>query len=796
MSLIEYAVSHKDVVVILTLAGEEDAFASESDLIRQQLQESKAVSARQERVLRPADEAEMPSIVVHRLFKSVDREGAGATIRRYGDYYRELSEKNADIPQKAHRAEFSQEFEKSYPFHPELLLALDKKVSTIPSFHRTRGALRLLAMCVRALWKTKPENTYAIHPYHLDPADTDMVEDLTGRLDRPRFKQVVEADIVSKLKGSRAHAQEIDSAYPAPYAQRLGTTVFLHSLSQGIATGLTPSELNMAVLTPSEQRGDDPAVVQRALERLYDTAWFLEYDGHRYRFKTEPSLNKIVADEMVQVGASKGKAEVERRIRQIWKKGYLQTKYFPDAPVEVDDDAELPKLVIMHFDAVSVEAAEDEPPDLVRRIARFKGTDESFRRYQNNLVFLVADRDNIDNMVDQNRRYLAIHRILGDADRMAAFNEEQVKKLREMAEAAELEARVAITRAYRYLYYPTSDAPKAHDFLRRETLPPQDQGEVEQDQTNVVLRVLKDLKKVLTADEEMLSSQFVRSKVWGQNRTEMTTEELRREFFAQPGMRLLLDVGQLKKTIAHGVKQGIWIYYDASEQFAYDKDSPPRTYEIGDESILYTPEEGKRLQLRIRGKWKEEGGDVTPLKTCPVCGNPQDQCTCGKDVEPGRTPGKLVAEGSPNKAFTSIADQCKEHGVENVAEVYVSIDGTGASAGNDLRTLALIVPQLGKGSFGVELKLLTAFGKAPQEEVLDLRYSGGWDRYKRIRAVVDDFSKEAESPKVEARLSMRFHPPLPVSGAQYSGYPGIFAALEIDRLRLEVVPAPEKVKPK
>ncbi len=165
--------------------------------------------------------------------------------------------------------------------------------------------------------------------------------------------------------------------------------------------------------------GDEPAVVNKVLERLADKAWFLEYDGHRYRFKTEPSINKIIADETVQVGPSKAKLEIEGRIRQIWKKGYFKPVYFPVEAADVDDDADLPKLAIMHFDAVKVKANDPAPHDLVRKIYEYTGTLESFRSYQNNMIFLVADADQVENMVEVARRYLAIGRIVGDAGRMA-----------------------------------------------------------------------------------------------------------------------------------------------------------------------------------------------------------------------------------------------------------------------------------------------------------------------------------------------------------------------------------------
>jgi hypothetical protein len=166
-------------------------------------------------------------------------------------------------------------------------------------------------------------------------------------------------------------------------------------------------------------------------------------------------------------------------------------------------------------------------------------------------------------MVEIAQKHLAINRILSDRDRMNEFNDEQQNKLKGMQEASELDLRIAITKAYRYLYYPSADT---QGNLARETLPAQEQGDVEKDQTTVLLRVLRQLDKVLTAEEQPLAAAYVKAKTWQANRASMTTEELRRAFSQRLGMRILLDVNKLKTTIKDGAKQGTWIYFDSAEQ--------------------------------------------------------------------------------------------------------------------------------------------------------------------------------------------------------------------------------------
>lgn len=794
MSLLEFSASKERCLVVLTLAGETDAFAKETEFVRQKLAETLQISARQERVLTPTTENEVYSIVTHRLFKSVDRGKAKSTLERYARYYAEMAERNAELPQKCLRAEYVQELTTAYPFHPELLSTLSLKTSTIPNFNQTRGALRLLAYVVRNLWEKKQDGTWLIHTHHLDLSHAGIADDLTSHLDRPNFKQVIEADIVSSNAGIFAHAQELDqpliSSKKPPYATRLGTTIFLHSLTQGIASGVDPADLMLSVLEPADGKGgDDPAVVARSLERLTDQAWFLEYDGHRYRFKTEPSINKIIADETLQVGTSKAKTELETRIKQIWKKGFFQPVYFPVQSADIDDDAGIPKLAILHFDALKVKAGSPKPADMIRKLYDYKGTQESFRTYQNNLMFLVADEEQAENMINVARRYLAIGRIVGDADRMNAFNKEQKEKLKVARDTAELDVRVAITKAYRYLYYPSTDAPKADSYLRRENLPAQEQGDVDKDQTNVILRVLSALKKIQTADDEILPAQYVKSKAWDLNQESLSTGDLRRAFARKIGLRMLLDIHQLRKTIQNGVQTGVWIYYDARDEFGYDKDSPPPVFEISDETHLYLPEAAKKIAMRIKGKWtpprdgEASGKPRVEEALCPVCGKPESQCICG--VGKNQRPAKLAGDGAVLQAFQQIVDAGTEHKVSRLSRLFITIDGIGAQVAGSVRSLGLAVPQFGKGQFAVELDALASFGNG---ETFRQEFQGGWDRYKRLKSVVEPFLQEANEVKVKMRVACTFEGGLNPTGAQFNTIRDVLSTLDLGRITIEAVP--------
>jgi hypothetical protein len=795
MSLLEFAASKSRCVVVITLASESDAFGSETSFLRQSLSEALQISARQERVLTPTVESEIPAIVTHRLFKHIDRKAAVPVFEAYAQYYNRLFEQNVDLPTRATRADYIQGFKDSYPFHPELLATLNRKVATIPNFNQTRGALRLLAWTIRSLWGQKKPGIWTIHLHDIDLGNPQIADDLTGRLDRPRFKQVIEADIVSITTGMPAHAQGIDAPLIAsgkpPYARQAASTIFLHSLTQGTASGVDPSDMLLAFIKPDGQGGgDDPGIIQHTIERLYKSAWFLEYDGHHYRFKTEPSLNKIIEDEAAHVGPSKAKTELETRIRQIWKKGYLQPIFFPVEPADVDDDAGAPKLVVIHFDAAHGTAADVAPPDLVRRMYEYTGSLQSFRKFQNNVLFLVSDSDQVENMVQVARRYLAIGRIVGDAARMAEFNKEQKDELKKMKDTAELDVRVAITKAYRYLYYPSSDGLKTNAYLRRESLPAQDQGEVDKDQSNVVLRVLRALSKVLTADDESLSAMFVRSKAWDQNQVVMSTEDLRKAFARKNSLKILLDVGQLRKTIQNGVRTGTWIYYDSSEEFGYDQDSPPPAWLISDGTLLYLPDEASRLNIHIKGKWKEPpgggggGGGGPGEDLCPLCGFPVDHCICGGGNE--QKPTRLTGQGVVSQAFQQILDKCQEYEFTHLNRMILTITAMGKQAAADLRAVGLSIPQFGKGTYTIDHDMTASYGS--QSESFQLKFKGGWDRYKRYKSITDTFATEASELRLTLKVAVEYVDGLDISGQEFLTMRDVLSTLEVGIITLDAFP--------
>jgi hypothetical protein len=245
---------------------------------------------------------------------------------------------------------------------------------------------------------------------------------------------------------------------------------------------------------------------------------------------------------------------------------------------------------------------------------------------------------------------------------------------------------------------------------------------------------------------------------------------------------MLLDLNQLKKAIRDGAKQGVWIYYDPQEKVGYGPPSPAPLVQIDEDTLLYTPEEARRLGIPIKGEEAPK-----PSETCPACGNTVDACTCEEDTDDG-TVKKVVlhAEGAPAQVFQAIVDQCQDQGVTTISRLFIRTEGSGKAGASDARSLGLAIPQLGKGQFRVDQIMGAEFGT---DEQFRLAFAGGWERYKRVKTLTDAFGQEATKVTVKTTVRADFPDGLEVTSEQFQTMRDVFTTLGLGKLVVDAEPA-------
>ena len=632
-TLMDLAGACNNLVFVYSLASTSDTFAEETT----ELQELIRASARQERVLSPSTDIEVYNIVKQRLFKSVSAEAAEKAA---SEYFTACRASRINLPDACKDARYSEAVAQSYPFHPELFNLLTKKIASIPEFQKTRGALRLLAQVVRHLWRNQENWTPMIHSHNIPVGlDEEITNDLTSRLQRPQMRPPIGADIFNP-SGREAYAQIQDEEWIAadkpPFSSWVARTIFLHSLTQGTSSGIKRAELNLSLLTP----GLEVSFVDRALERLTAVAWYLDDDPitSTCRFKEEPSINKIVTEEKEQVGRSEAKDDLRSRRDSIFAKKIFTPIFSPEGSGDVDDVPDSVALCLIDFDEATVISSVDSPPDIVEQIFHNTGESGKFRLHKNRLLFLVANRQEMDRAIDNAKEYKAIQNILKNQTRLEDLSGSQQEQLRKREGGKDLDVRISLTNAYRHLFYPTKDDVKAPTGLMHYVLPAQDSSTVKgnSNQQSIILKALKDCEKIRPGDSKPFAPVYILQKVWSKGLDHWTTKALKDAFAKDLNLNILLDaeVSLLRDTIRQGLEDGHWDMKVGEKVYIKTDNKPslPESIEFSDRMVLYRrgilqPPEPRVIELNaqvmsnseaekpVAVRWKAKGA----LKTILYC---------------------------------------------------------------------------------------------------------------------------------------------------------------------------------
>lgn len=615
--LFDAAGANPNLVVVVTFASTQNAFGKETTDLEQvmnetegsfatALEENQDVAGRVGSIIKPSEDDEIGEILKRRLFEEIDSDAARQAGKSYEALYQGLAAQNVSLPGGAdHPVTYGELLSRTYPFHPELIRVLDKRLGAIPDFQRARGSLRLLAEVVAGFYSGKAQPPEIINLADLSLSDPEVRNLLTTAIDRPRFDAVAVADFASP----ESHAAQIDStrfAERRPYATRAARTVFLHSLEMSGQTGAGIGDWTLGTVA----LGDDAAIIGEALNELSKTAWYLADElGDRWRFVTEEQPAKIVSSEAKNVPNSAVRAEVDERIEKIFAgDAAVETVFFPSTVGELPDRDAL-RLAVIHHDVLTVTSATSSPPPekLVEYLDK-AGAAAAIRTYRNSLCFLVADSDAVDAMKDRIRKTLALQQIVSDSAKMASFAEPVGKKLRNLADQAQIETRIAVTRCFKHLFYPTMD--RANKNLRHLELSTASQGQQTTSHVSQVVAALESQGKIRTT---AIPSDFLKSKAWPAQQKSVTTRDLAGWFWRDYSAPILLNQTLLRDTIRKGTTNGAWVIYDAQAQRAYTKDDPPAPVEISENLLLYEPAQAEVEGLTGRAPRLEDVTEVLNL---------------------------------------------------------------------------------------------------------------------------------------------------------------------------------------
>lgn len=356
---------------------------------------------------RSSSKDESFEIVRRRLFQAPNAAGLttiSAAARSFANLYRHNS---ALFPPDAASSndDYEQRIRTSYPLHPELLDRLYEDWSTLERFQRTRGVLKLVSSIVHELWASK-DTSPLILPGNV-PIDTTTVNtDLTQYLE-DQWKPIIDSDI----DGPGSTAQQIDLDRPNLgqrfITQRIARTIFMGAAPRTKSTrkGLDKQYLWLGTAVPGDALGNFGSAVELLAQR---STYFYEEQGH-YWFDTQPSVTKTANDyaERLREDVETVWNEVTDRLRgeQRGCGDFDRVHIAPSSSADIPD-LEDTRMVVVH--PRHARRKQDGPNSKahtwVSDAIESKGASQ--RIHRNTLIFLMADKSELESLEAATRSYL------------------------------------------------------------------------------------------------------------------------------------------------------------------------------------------------------------------------------------------------------------------------------------------------------------------------------------------------------------------------------------------------------
>lgn len=423
---------------------------------REALDRLRNVIGRIESSWRPASAEEGFEIVRRRLFEPfADSErfkDRDIVARAFADFYRT---KREAFPPECRDADYEVRLKEAYPIHPEVFDRLYSDWSTLVTFQRTRGVLRLMAAVIHSLWRDG-DRSPLILPANLSIDDPQVLSELTRYLP-DTWTPVIRKDV----DGQKAIPRLLDEkeARFGEYSacRRIARTVYLGSAPGAGAgqRGIEHRRVTLGCLLP----GEPIATFDDALRRLARKATFLYEDGSRYWYDTRPTLTKLAEDRAEELRREQDKIaqSINERLRTAQEElgGFSRIHIAPLSGDDVPDEREV-RLVVLGTDHYHHRDSASPAQKEAGAILESRGTVP--RLYRNTLVFLAPDQSRLQDLSEAVRWHLAWKSILEERDNLD-LSPNLVRQAETQHEAAAGVVTTRLPETYQWLLTPLQAEP-------------------------------------------------------------------------------------------------------------------------------------------------------------------------------------------------------------------------------------------------------------------------------------------------------------------------------------------------
>ena len=596
---------------------------------------------------KPVATEEAFEIVRRRLFEPVrDDKARDAVCRAFADCY--IAE-GAKLPSETHESRYFNRLVQAYPIHPEVFDRLYEDWTTLQSFQRTRGVLKLMAKVIYRLWKDQNQDLMIL-PGSLPLYDGNTRNELTYYL-APGWDAVLEKDI----DGERAETTELESKEPRfgaiNAARRVARTLFLGSAPSAAGTqkgvrGLDRGRVLLGCLQP----GQTSSTFSDALNRLADRLHYLNSSGDkvndatRFWFDTRANLRREMEDRKGRFGDQN---EVRDKLIDVLRKLTAGASFFDGSHIftphgDVPDDGAL-RLIFLppekFYSKQEVRFASEEVLDFVRN----NGSKPRYRG--NRLIFVAPDHGSLTRVRDCIRTALAWNSIVEDVEagrlNIDGLQEKQARK--ELKSAEDVLPRVA-RECYKWLLCPSQATPTDRqptvEAFPMNTSGSAFGGEIE--------RVCHDNELVISVWSPIHLRDTLQKLYWKEGKDAvgaMTLWEDMQRYLYLPRLR---GRGTLEAAIIKGAGSKDFFgtaYAQTSDGYEGFKFGDANV-QVDDTVLLIEPDAAKRYDAKLAADGNSNPsvvGGITPTPTQSSGGSPTQPATVASGCVPTAIPGKAKA---------------------------------------------------------------------------------------------------------------------------------------------------------
>ncbi len=398
----------------------------------------------------PATAEEGFEIVRRRLFEPMRADHfklLDATAREFAEMYRTQQQ---EFPPECRESDYEKRMKSAFPIHPEVFARLYEDWSTLVKFQRTRGVLRLMAAVIHSLWE-KGDRNPLIMPANI-PIDDPRVRDELTRYLSDNWKPIIEKDVDGPDSLPLAIDAEVPNLGKFSACRRVARAIYLGSapITSAANKGVEDRRVKLGCVMP----GETPAVFGDALRRLSQVATFLYADGSRYWYDTQPTVTKLADDRAEQLKRNPDKMahELERRLRDnlVQRGDFNKVHPLPASGADVPDDSDA-RLVVLGIDYPYGKGGNSPAEAAARAILEQRGN--APRLFRNTLVFLVPDKQRLEDLDEGLRKYLAWESIVAEQDQLD-LRPHQVKQAAAQLKSADGAVTARLPETYQWLLVP------------------------------------------------------------------------------------------------------------------------------------------------------------------------------------------------------------------------------------------------------------------------------------------------------------------------------------------------------